>query len=271
MRIYAAAGFGDLKDLARTRYPEVLIAYEPTRSARSRAWPYVPPRLFLDSGAFAAWSRGQAVDVERFADWALSYVAWHPDVIVANLDVIPGTPGVPATRREQETAVARGMENADALRARGLLVAEAWHRYEPVAVLERLCARRQPGELLAFGGLVPGRDSTGKIAHCDAGFNLLHNLYGSGALPPVHGFGLGPDSALGVRYPWFSVDCSTWLGPRKFGNVVDGSGRRLSDRGVFDAPLAMDTMLGRWTRMGEKVADYWARSGVAYDVSPSDA
>lgn len=275
MLIYAVMSPTDNPDLDATRYPNVLISYlfDPDRSFLNSV--HYRPQLFLDSGAFSVWSVGEKVDVEKYADWALAYFSEQPGTLVANLDVIPGKPGGGApTMRERKRAAAQGMANADYLRSRGLRVIEAYHRYEAPKVLRELIKRRQPGEMLALGGLVGGTDTQGKIRFCDSAFATLRDECGWEQLPPVHGFGVGADSRLGRRYPWYSIDSVSWVRGRRFRiNVArDGSWEGVvpTERTMKPqlASLYNRRVLTRWALLQSTLTEVWQARGVRFVDDP---
>ena len=85
-----------------------------------------PPMLLLDSGAFSEWNakgKGKEPQKEINLDEYIEFCLDHIDVVdyIANLDVIPGTPGDknPSTE-ERERAAREGWENYERMIAGGI-------------------------------------------------------------------------------------------------------------------------------------------------------
>jgi hypothetical protein len=155
------------------------------------------PDFFLDSGAFTAWSQGKEVDLEEYCDFILE----HKDKVTcyAGLDVIGDYKAT--------------IKNVDRMIARGLMPIPTFHYGEPYFVLDEY--KKFP--YIAIGGIVRlARPSM--YAFFDQAWNHLVDENGE-AVTKVHGFGLTVDEAM-LRYPWYSVDSTTWLNGGKFGIVL---------------------------------------------------
>lgn len=81
-------------------------------------------KLFIDSGAFTAWTKGIAVDVDRYID----YINMLDDKITlcAQVDHIPGTFGTARTKSEIKESPIKSWENylymKDKLKSRDKLI-----------------------------------------------------------------------------------------------------------------------------------------------------
>ncbi len=171
--------------------------------------------LFLDSGAFTAWAKGSEINLDDYADFVLA----NRDAftVVANLDVIPGKPGQPASAAEVERAAERGWENyaylQKKLRGSGVQLIHTYHRGEDLKWLRKLMDH---AEYFALGGLAaPGLTSADRIKSLDRSMELLTDDEGR-PLRRFHGFGL-TSIALMQMYPWFSVDSTSWVKVGNFG------------------------------------------------------
>ena len=140
--------------------------------------------LFLDSGAFSAWTRKIKIDIDAYAD----FIKQHQKYIhvYANLDVI-GDPV--ATERNQRY-----------LESKGLHPLATFHIGSPYSELERMVKEY---DYIALGGLV-GVPRNRRIKHLDKCFSIIKNKV------KVHGFGVG-DLNLMLRYPFYSVDNTNWI------------------------------------------------------------
>lgn len=273
MRIYAAlTGSGeDIKCISDADYPRVLISFA---YDKKRSTPDSFPGLdfVFDSGAFTAWSSGEPVVLDEYVEWCLAHQAQHPGAIFANLDVIPGEKTRRPSKREVTAAIKQGMRNADVLRDAGLPLIEAIHVGEPFTVLRELVARRRPEDRLAIGGLVGNsRAVSEKRAYCDAVFAKLRDDHGGwGNLPPVHGFGVAPEAPLGRRYPWYSIDATTWLRPARYGYKVARGGSMTKSsqhnpsRVAGSRRVYFVRILRRWARLEDQLGGMWESRGIRY-------
>lgn len=155
--------------------------------------------LFLDSGAFSAWTRGSEVDIDDYIAYIKrnqKYVAYY-----ANLDVIG----------DGEAS----FQNWRYMREQGLEPVPIYHPPTDVKYLE---AYLKDCDFLAIGGI----SATSKRDRLLSLDRLWRDyLTDDKGLPvvKVHGFGLGSLDVL-VRYPWYSVDNTTWLQQAIYGRIL---------------------------------------------------
>lgn len=256
-------------------YPHVLVAFSGSaRPSKKIAQLEGVSSLFVDSGAYSAWSIGKQLDVRDYAAWARHVVPRFAEVHVASLDVIPGVKGKTPTREQFAEAVHGSLTNGNMLRAAGLKVCEAYHFGEPIEHLHTLIERRQEGELLCLGGLV-GRSQPEIIAFCDGVFHELmrqgKKRDGSAVIPPVHAFGLTRFRMM-RRYPWYSCDSTTNHAPRRYGQRLTREGtevwiekdrpeRRQSGELVdYEARR----ILGMWRKIETDMSETWERRGIRF-------
>jgi hypothetical protein len=154
--------------------------------------------LFLDSGAFSAFTQKVTIDINEYID----FIKTHKDhlEVYANLDVI-GDPR--ATWKNQMI-----MERA------GLNPLPCFHYGDDMKWLERYLNNY---DYIAFGGMVP--ISTPALS------KWLDTLFGdficdANGIPKVkiHGFGL-TSLRLMLRYPWYSVDSTSWVMTGRMGSI----------------------------------------------------
>ena len=190
---------------------------------------YENRKFFLDSGAFSAFTQGVQIDTAEFC----RYIVRNQDLweCVSVLDAIGDYKG---TYKNQ-----MAMQN--------LLPKELWplpcyHYGEPVDVLKHYVDNY---EYITIGGMVP--ISTAQLTiWLDQIWPLICDEHGVPKVK-VHGFGL-TSLPLMLRYPWYSVDSSSWImfgnngmcllpGLGKSINVSSKSGRRK------DADAHIDTFV----------------------------
>jgi len=171
--------------------------------------------IMLDSGAFSAWTRGIPIDIDDYAQFVLD----NPGVfsIVANLDVIPGSKGRTPTQVEINKAAQAGWENWKYLEKKlpGTKILHAFHYGESDAWLKKIMGET---DYLAIGGIAMGLTTLQRQAWLD---DLMQRVLTDDDGRPVrkfHGFGVTSLDIL-KRYPWFSVDSTSWVLTGRFGGV----------------------------------------------------
>lgn len=145
-------------------------------------------RLFLDSGAFSAFTRGVKIDIDEYA----AFIHKNEKYITtyASLDVIGDYKG---TQR-----------NTEYLESLGLHPLPTFHSGSPYSELERI-VNRYEGQYIALGGLVPLATNKRKMqAHLDKCFSIIKTRC------KVHAFGVNGIWAW-MRYPFYSADATSWL------------------------------------------------------------
>lgn len=160
--------------------------------------------LFLDSGAFSAFTQGAVIDIHEYISFIKKYARFID--VYANLDVI-GDPV--ATKKNQEI-----MEKA------GLKPLPCFHYGEEVKYLREYI---KSNEYIALGGMASSK--SGAVLSNDQRQQWLDEIFSkyicdSEGLPKVkvHGFGL-TSLKLMLRYPWYSVDSTSWVVTARLGSV----------------------------------------------------
>lgn len=158
-----------------------------------------PIKIFLDSGAFSAFSQGIKIDIQEY----IQFIKKYEDKleVYSVLDVI-GNPRM--TYQNQIT-----MEKA------GLKPLPCFHYGEDISWLERYMKRGY--DYIALGGMVPvfNADLYPWLDHLFSG--LLTDLTGMPIIK-VHGFGMTSFDLM-LRYPWYSVDSTTWIITGRTGGI----------------------------------------------------
>ena len=162
-------------------------------------------KVFLDSGAFSAYTLGVTLSIPEYCD----YIQRNMDIIriedgVAMASVLDGIGDALQTYRNQ-------LE----MEARGVRPLPCYHFGEDPQYLEYYVKNY---EYITLGGLVGG-SSTQLMKWLDEIWNK-YLLDGSGrAKIKVHGFGI---TAIPImeRYDWYSVDSSSWIQSAAFGGIV---------------------------------------------------
>lgn len=156
-------------------------------------------KVFLDSGAFSAFAIGAEISLDAYC----KYLEKNQDIIhfASVLDSIGDYAGTWRNQAEIER--------------RGLSVLPCYHYGEPVEVLQYYIDRY---EHFTIGGLVPISTVQMKIWLDEIWGRYLTDDTGA-PIRRVHGFGV-TSLPMMLRYPWDSVDSSTWNAWARVGNVL---------------------------------------------------
>ena len=184
-----------------------------------------PKKLFIDSGAFSAWTRGKQIDVDEYINW----INERADFIdlYGQVDVIPGDRVKGHTQEQVEEAARATWENYLYMRPRmkkpeGLLY--TFHVGEPYRYLEQALEWRddngQPIPYIALGGMV-GKPMPTKKAFLDSCFKIIEKS--SNPKVKVHAFGMTSFPLL-EQYPIASADSTSWIMTGANGNIMTDVG-----------------------------------------------
>lgn len=147
-------------------------------------------KVFLDSGAFSAFSQGVQIDLNKYCH----YIKTNSDIVdfASVLDAIGDYRGT--------------WRNQAAIEKNGVAVLPCYHYGEPMEVLEYYVENYRH---FTIGGLVPVSTPQMKIWLDRIWERVLTDDNG---VPKarIHGFGV-TSLPMMLRYPWDSVDSSTWV------------------------------------------------------------
>lgn len=155
--------------------------------------------LFLDSGAFSAWSQGAVIDIQEY----IEFIKKHEDhvTVYANLDVIGDVKGTWKNQRIMERA--------------GLKPLPVFHLGDPMPYLDR-CLEY---EYFCLGGMAgQGCTTEKRISFLDRCWAVICDTPDRLPKSRVHGFGM-TSLKLMLRYPWYSVDSTSWVVTGRVGGV----------------------------------------------------
>nr|AYD82544.1 queuosine tRNA-ribosyltransferase [Achromobacter phage vB_Ade_ART] len=167
--------------------------------------------VFLDSGAFSAFSLGVEVNLPAYVEW-----------IQHNEDLVRRDDGIlMASVLDGIGDPLKTWQNQQAMEALGVCPLPCFHYGEDERYLEWYI---QHYEYITIGGMVP--ISTPQLFHWLDRIWAKYLTDGSGRPRlKVHGFGL-TSVPLMQRYPWYSVDSSSWVQLAAHGNVfIPGQGQ----------------------------------------------
>lgn len=155
--------------------------------------------LFLDSGAFSAWSQKTSINLKDY----IQFIKDHKHLIdvYANLDDI----------HDPEITY----KNQIRMEKAGLSPIPVFHYAEDIKWLKKYIDKGH--DYIALGGMVP--ISTSRLVPWldDLFSNYLTDKNGM-PICKVHGFGLTA-LRLMIRYPWYSVDSTAWVMVGRMGGI----------------------------------------------------
>jgi len=172
--------------------------------------------LMLDSGAYSAWTKGQPLNIEDYTKYVLENIDCL-DYIV-NLDVIPGRWRQKPTKKEFDLSAKDSWGNYIYMLEQGVpknKLIPVFHQHENFGFLRLMLSNSIP-----YIGLSPANDETaqGRKIFLDECMKYVCDKDGN-PIVKFHGFGV---NSLGLmkRYPWFSVDSSSWVWYSMYGMIL---------------------------------------------------
>lgn len=162
-------------------------------------------KVFLDSGAFSMWSLGAKVDIEAYCQY-----------IKENDDIIRKDDGVVLASVMDAIGDALGTyQNQKRMEGLGVTPLPCFHFGEDVRYLEHYIANY---EYITLGGMVAQSTWQLKLWLDEIWEKYLTDGAGRPKLK-VHGFGLTTPELM-RRYPWYSVDSSSWVQIARVGGMI---------------------------------------------------
>lgn len=221
MRIFAAAvytsSFGKtsniyrrLDDVERHYYDlldNVLESYHYVhKDLAVRAMREDKRRIFLDSGAFSAWTQGSVIDMNAYC----RYIKENDDILLHGDDGSPYASVLDAIGDPEGT-----FRNQKRMEKMGVKPLPCFHFGEDERYVDYYL-KKYP--YITLGGMV-GRGTAQLTQWLDRIWGkYLCDSTGRARLK-VHGFGLTSDSLM-HRYPWYSVDSTTWQQLGSAGSIM---------------------------------------------------
>ena len=181
-------------------------------------------KLFIDSGAFSAWTKGKKIDVDEYIDFINKNKEYL--TVCASVDTIPGAPRSSVLPSEEEIKVSAEGTWQNFLYMRSKMddvdkLLYTFHAGEPWEFLERALTykdERGPINYIAFGGLV-GKSGDIITKFCNKAFEIVykHNRQDI----KIHAFGMTRLNVL-QEYPFTSCDSTSWLQHANYGAIAFG-------------------------------------------------
>jgi DNA-binding transcriptional ArsR family regulator len=210
-------------------------------------------RVMVDSGAFSVWSTDRKIDVRRYADFAHKLMARAKcDLTFVNLDVIPGRKNAPPNSYERDISAEQSFRNWEYLRAQGVPAMGVFHQYERFYWLDELKKHSD------YIGISPANDVS--VEKRDLWLSQVFQWIEFSV--KTHGFGVTAGPLL-LKYPFFSVDSTTWMGAVRYGSYVSMNWTKFGVNQTWSREMHENP--SKITKDGvpsSRTADYRFRAGV---------
>lgn len=157
--------------------------------------------LMIDSGAYSAFTRGEPIDLQRYIEYLHRVIPLFDSVEYVNLDVIGGDGS-------------DSYENWQEMRRQGLNPVPVYHVITDVKWLKKYLRETDHISIGAVAATAYKR-RTWSLDRVWEEF-----LVGSDRMPLFRVHGMGATSfRIMRRYPWHSVDSTSWLQPSAYGKL----------------------------------------------------
>lgn len=233
MDIYMAGStFKELNEWLQQKGYNKLLSQENDRkeianwvTARRAGGPAVNSKLFIDSGAFSAHTKGIDIDVDEYID----YLNRNEDAltIYAQVDKIPGEFGKEKTREQKLEAPKLSWENylymAPKLKNKDKLL-PIFHQHEDWKWLHNMLEYTdENGNHIPYIGISPANDVPvkQKKVWLDKAFSIIAKS--SNPNVKTHAFGMTSLDLLEF-YPFTSADSTSWIMTAVTGSIFSEHG-----------------------------------------------
>jgi hypothetical protein len=257
-------------------------------------------RIFVDSGAFSAWTKGKKVDLGQYIAFCKHIIdVTKCPVVFAALDVIPGSKHGPnPTGLEIAKACDEGWDNYQTMKQEGVSPClMTYHDFEHVRYLKRIA---DDSDYFAVAPRKSKEITTDiKLKFLEDVFGYIQGSEGS-VRKKIHGFGVSSVPFM-ERFPFYTVDTTAWEQSIRSGlyrhtsirdrranlklkDLDDGVSPDLREllglRGVAGEKvdqngnsgtyfLAIQAMKGD-VLLQRRITDLWQRKGVIWDDQPRE-
>jgi hypothetical protein len=167
-------------------------------------------KIVLDSGAYGAANRGIGIDVRDYIEYVKR--TEHLLQYYFSLDVIAHEHGRREWDAERiEECALRSYQNQQTMKDAGLCPLPVFHQHADFHWLERYLKDGEPYIALSTFKRANARDHVWWLDRC---FRMI----GCNGQPRIHGLGV-TSFLLMARYPWTSVDSTSWFKRAMYGSM----------------------------------------------------
>ena len=204
--------------------------------------------IFIDSGAFSAWSQGIKINLYEYIDFVKEYL--DKITVYSNLDVIGDANNT--------------LKNQHEMQKSGLSPLPVFHINENYKCLDEYC-KNYP--YIALGGMV-GKTRRQKD-------NFLHNCFTviKKYFPiRIHGFAL-TDIELLKKYPFYSIDTTAWLQAVQYKNLtskdlIRNKKKNILSEVMFNCQITLERLklpILNMLKLEQDLTNLWKMRGINWN------
>ena len=213
-----------------------------------------PKKLFIDSGAYSAWTQGKEIDVDEYIDWINERTEFID--LYAQVDVIPGDKDLGATQEQVAEAGQATWENylymRDKMKEPEKLL-YTFHVGEPYEYLERALEWKDENgkhiPYIALGGMV-GKPMPVKKSFLRICFDIIKKS--SNPNVKTHAFGMTSFDLLS-QYPITSADSTSWI-------MTGANGAIMTDVGTIEVSDKLSHKISHYSHLPKSIQEEFEKS-----------
>lgn len=218
-------------------------------------------KLFVDSGAFSAHTKGRELDVDEYIEYVNQRQGCFE--VIAQVDKIPGEFGKKKTISQLEEAPELSWENYVYMRDKVIdyqRLTPIFHQGEDFKHLHRLLETTFNGEHIPYIGISPANDVSTKDKA--KWFETVFRIIRDSSNPNVktHAFGMTSLAVL-EKYPFYSADSTSWL-------MTSANGAIMTSWGIIIVSSVQETDPKHYVHMSKEVQEQIAQEVAkwGYDI-----
>ena len=224
MKIYYSSALGRQDKLNRNNIKNILISVfgikDLEKEIQKNSWMLSKNvSLMIDNGAFSSWnSNKKIISIEEYTKFCLKFhkkfSSTFKNIYYIGLDDIPGDRNSIPSKYEIDTSCEITFNNYKYMLDNGCVnVLPVVHQLEDISWLKKY---EEYTDFICIGGI-----KRNKSNWFDEAFSCIKNT------TKLHGLAVTSKS-MNEKYPWFSVDSTSWVAPFAFGRVFDWSFYKLN-------------------------------------------
>jgi len=245
VKLYFAGAENNLKLLDEMGIENLLLAYPFIKKKKLR----IKQNWFIDSGAFSVFTKNLQIDIDEYIEFVLK----NDLKLYASLDVIGN-----------ESATYKNylyMKNSKANKQ-----IPAFHYGEDIKYLKIYL---KESKYVAIGGVAQLKSNTNKLISF---LNKCFSEISKHKDVKIHGYALNNWKIL-TRYPFYSVDATSWLNPNIYGQHFkfnDGKLKRISHskpiiNKFYDNERKLKASLTEFLKAEKYLTKLWEKRGITWN------